>query len=248
MTAPSAALVDDHPLFPLETALVPGVALTVRVFEPRYLTLVGRLGLAADGDRVSIGRAGPLGHFGVVLVERGSEVGGGDERRSVGVAVAVRRAAPAEGRWLLELTALRRCRVERWLPDDPHPRGVVRVLDDETPDPGPDGAELVATVVGELLRLVRLVRVLGPTRWVVGAPLRHLHGPRPPRVDPSDPRSLTELSWWVAATAPLGPLDRQSLLEAPDPVTRLVRARRLLGEAADLAERLGPADGAGTLG
>ncbi|MEN3314917.1 MAG: uncharacterized protein V7605_1151, partial [Acidimicrobiaceae bacterium] len=54
-------------MFPLGTVLFPGLALPLHVFEPRYQSLVQA---CLDGD----------GHFGIVLIERGSEVGGGDVR------------------------------------------------------------------------------------------------------------------------------------------------------------------------
>ncbi|HEY6451084.1 MAG TPA: LON peptidase substrate-binding domain-containing protein [Steroidobacteraceae bacterium] len=48
------------PLFPLHTVLFPGGLLPLRVFEPRYLDMVGRCLRSGDG-------------FGVVLIEDGSD-------------------------------------------------------------------------------------------------------------------------------------------------------------------------------
>src|SRR5439155_458702 len=59
------------PMFPLGTVLFPFVVLPLHVFEPRYRALT-RDCLAGSGE------------FGVVLIERGLEVGGGDERFPVG--------------------------------------------------------------------------------------------------------------------------------------------------------------------
>src|SRR5690606_41668577 len=66
-------------MFPLGSPLLPGSTIRLQVFEPRYLTMVADL-LAADapGDRP------PALEFGVVLIERGHEVGGGDVRSSIG--------------------------------------------------------------------------------------------------------------------------------------------------------------------
>ena len=50
------------PLFPLSTVLYPGGPLLLRVFEPRYLSMVSRCMREEHG-------------FGVVLIEQGSEVG-----------------------------------------------------------------------------------------------------------------------------------------------------------------------------
>ena len=55
------------PMFPLGTVLLPGAVLPLHVFEPRYRQLVQDC-LAGEPE------------FGVVLIERGSEVGGGDQR------------------------------------------------------------------------------------------------------------------------------------------------------------------------
>lgn len=50
------------PLFPLHTVLVPGGALDLRVFEPRYLDLVRECGRSGSG-------------FGVCLIAQGGEAG-----------------------------------------------------------------------------------------------------------------------------------------------------------------------------
>ncbi|HXQ64709.1 MAG TPA: LON peptidase substrate-binding domain-containing protein [Steroidobacteraceae bacterium] len=52
------------PLFPLGTVLFPGGPLSLRIFEPRYIDMVGRCLRAQSG-------------FGVVLVVDGGETGGG---------------------------------------------------------------------------------------------------------------------------------------------------------------------------
>ncbi len=53
---------DALPLFPLRTVLVPGAALGLRVFEPRYLDLVRECGRRGGG-------------FGICLILAGGEVG-----------------------------------------------------------------------------------------------------------------------------------------------------------------------------
>ena len=63
-------------MFPLGSVLFPHAVLPLHVFEPRYLALVERC-LAGDQE------------FGVVLIERGSEVGGGDVRFSVGTVTRI---------------------------------------------------------------------------------------------------------------------------------------------------------------
>src|SRR6478672_4324189 len=74
------------PMFPLGTVLLPFAHLPLHIFEPRYRALVKDC-LAGDGE------------FGVVLIERGHEVGGGDVRFGVGtVARIVQTAELPDGR------------------------------------------------------------------------------------------------------------------------------------------------------
>ena len=69
------------------------------------------------------------GRFGVVLIERGFEVGGGDQRFGVGtVARIVEAARTPDGRYLLATVGTERFRVEAWLDDDPFPRAEIDVL------------------------------------------------------------------------------------------------------------------------
>ena len=63
-------------MFPLGSVLLPGVVMPLHIFEPRYRALARR---CLEGDR----------RFGVVLIERGSEVGGGDVRCGVGTRAEV---------------------------------------------------------------------------------------------------------------------------------------------------------------
>src|SRR6476646_7825142 len=111
------------PMFPLGTVLFPHALLPLRVFEPRYRVMTERV-LKAERE------------FGVVLIERGSEVGGGDTRFDVGTVARVVRAQelPDSG-YALATVGLRRIRVTRWLPDDPYPLAeVTDVVEPVQPD------------------------------------------------------------------------------------------------------------------
>ena len=120
-------------MFPLGSVLFPGGALPLHIFEPRYQALVR--------DCIEA----PAHEFGVVLIDRGSEVGGGEARRDVGVvARMVQVAQLAEDRFAVVALGTRRLRVVEWLPDDPYPRAVVEDWPDE---PGDDDDEaLIADV------------------------------------------------------------------------------------------------------
>ena len=76
-------------MFPLGSVLLPGMLLPLHVFEPRYRAMVDRC-LAGDHE------------FGVVLIERGREVGGGDVRTSAGTLARIAEARQfPDGRWAL---------------------------------------------------------------------------------------------------------------------------------------------------
>src|SRR3954464_4728260 len=101
------------PMFPLGTVLFPHALLPLHVFEERYRRMTERV-LRGDGE------------FGVVLIERGSEVGGGDTRFDVGtVARIVRAQQLPDGGYALATVGLRRIRAAVWLADDPYPQAQV---------------------------------------------------------------------------------------------------------------------------
>src|SRR5438477_8255812 len=113
------------PMFPLGTVLLPYAHLPLHIFEPRYRALVKDV-LAGDGE------------FGVVLIERGHEVGGGDARFPVGtVARVVQTAELPDGRWLVDAVGTERFRVTEWLPEDPYPQALIEPVDDEAADADP---------------------------------------------------------------------------------------------------------------
>src|SRR5688500_16810525 len=129
------------PMFPLGTVLLPFAHLPLHIVEPRYRALV-KDGLAGDGE------------FGVVLIERGQEVGGGDVRFGVGtVAKIIQTAELPDGRWLLDAVGTERFRITEWLPDDPYPLAMIESLDDAPSDTDAEAAER-RTAVERLLRQV----------------------------------------------------------------------------------------------
>lgn len=191
----------DHvelPMFPLGSVLLPGMLLPLHVFEDRYRVLVERV-LAGDGA------------FGVTLIERGSEVGGDDVRADIGCLARVLDAEQQpDGRWYLVAVGTDRIRVDEWLADDPHPRATVSTAFDAAPWGGtPDEWAATVEAFETLIELVE--RVSGG-----------IVAPRVTLVD--DPAVAT---FQMAATAPIGPLDRQRVLAADTAEARMV----LLAEA-----------------
>jgi Lon protease-like protein len=194
-------------MFPLGSVLFPHAQLPLHVFEPRYRTLTETC-LAGDGE------------FGVVLIERGSEVGGGDTRFSVGTVARIAAAGRLpDGRYLLAAVGTTRLRVRQWLSDDPFPRAEVELLDESDPSAGADEART------EVERL--LVRVLAMSAEL---------GDAPPAIAVELHDDPAQAAFEAAAAAPIGPLDAQRLLELDDPGTRLAELRGLLAEQAELLE------------
>ncbi len=196
-------------MFPLGAVLFPSAVLPLHVFEPRYRALAEAC-LAGEPE------------FGVVLIERGSEVGGGDVRFRVGtVARIVEAAQLPDGRYVLATVGTQRFRIDSWLTEDPYPRAEVTRI--EEPEPTPDVAlELRRNEVERLL-----IRVLA-MRAELGEPSAGIDV----QLDP-DPLFA---SFGVAALAPIGPLDGQRLLELDDPGARLEALHRLLADEAGLLE------------
>jgi Lon protease-like protein len=199
-------------MFPLGTVLFPHGVLPLHVFEPRYRTLVDDV-LARDAPE-----------FGVVLIERGSEVGGGDARFRIGTLARVVDAQQLpDGRSGLVTVGTRRFRVDRWLPDDPYPRAEIEVLAE--PPAGAGDAERRDAVERALHRVIGLAAELGARV-----------GTEPPALA-ADP---VRAGWEAAALAPIGPLDALDILGIDDPSTRLDRLAGALRAAGDLlALRLG---------
>ena len=198
-------------MFPLGTVLVPGQGLSLHVFEPRYRALVESC-MAGDGC------------FGVVLIERGSEVGGGDVRFDVGTVARISEIAQSpDGRYAVAAVGTDRFRVVQRLPDDPFPRAEIEVLSD--PDSG------AAALAGREGVVAGFQRVLDAARSA---------GAEIPADLVSADRALADdpirAGWDAVALAPIGPLDVLVILCEDDPVARLDQVVAALADAAELLE------------
>jgi len=187
-------------MFPLSAVLFPHASMPLHVFEPRYRELL-RDCLAGDN------------RFGIVLIERGSEVGGGDMRSRLGTRGVITQAVELpDGRWVLEIEGEARVAVEEWLPDDPYPVALVR---DAAPAPPPGDA---APLVGAAGQRVRRARALLAEQG--GAP------PLAPDLALDGGGDADRAAWQLCAVAPLSAYDAQRLLAADGAPERL----RLLAE------------------
>jgi uncharacterized protein len=197
------------PMFPLGTVLFPHAVLPLHIFEERYRALVET---CLRGD----------GRFGVVLIERGYEVGGGDSRFDVGtVARIVEAARTPDGRYLLATIGTERLRIKKWLDDDPFPRAEVDVIGE--PKRVADDA---ATRRHDVQRLLGRVLAMSAELGERAAPVDSA------QLDDDPVRASFE----AAAVAPIGPLDAQRLLELDDPRQRFDQLERLLVDAAEVLE------------
>jgi Lon protease-like protein len=214
LSGPSGELTlvaETLPMFPLGIVLVPEGIIPLHVFEPRYRTML---------DDVMTGE----GHFGVVLIERGSEVGGGDLRMDVGTMARVINANQlADDHWLVVVMGTGRIRVKRWLPDDPYPLAEVSKFPDE-PGSSVDRRQWVA-LKGQMRRALAGLTELGDTVACSSFELG------------DDPAAG---SFQLAGFGPFSDFDRQRVLATPGVSGRCVLLTELLDEVEVLIKlRLG---------
>jgi Lon protease-like protein len=183
-------------MFPLGSVLFPGMPLPLRIFEPRYVAMLSSVLAETEQE------------FGVVLIERGSEVGGGDVRFEVGTAARVVSVEQTADSIELLATGEARFAVVQWLQDDPFPRAQVRdlaplELDESTPSELDAAEAVVRATISRASEFVKLP-------W------------------PADIELSPELAlriWQVAGIAPLNSLDQYALLRsssASELLTRVV--------------------------
>jgi Lon protease-like protein len=190
------------PMFPLGTVLFPHMPLRLRVFEERYLIMLSEL-LKANDLR-----------FGVVLIERGHEVGGGEQRFGIGTIAELLRVTADEGFVNVAAHGAERIEVIDWLDDAPHPRANVRVLPNLVWDPD------LVTLRDKADRVVRRTLAVASefteNIWPADIELS------------ADP---VEASWQLAGIAPLGALDQLALLGCPTLTELLTKLIKLTEEA-----------------
>jgi Lon protease-like protein len=149
---------------------------------------------AIEGDR----------SFGVVLIERGPEVGGGEVRFDVGTRAQIVQAGILEGeRMAVVAVGTERLSVVSWLEDDPYP--VATTVDKAPATDHGDLSRPVAEAVRAWRKVAALASELGAD---VGAAELTL---------PVDPQ---EALWALCSVSPLELIDRQQLLELDDPLHR----------------------------
>ncbi len=175
-------------MFPLGSVLFPAMPLALQVFEERYLKMMGAI---LDAEE-------PV--FGVVLIERGSEVGGGDQRFDLGTTARVLQIEAPEGPLQVVAKGDRRFRVVSWLDEDPYPQAEVEFLEEFPID------EVETSVLESAEKVVR-----DTLSYLLEL---DLSVPWPTDIELAD--DPVARAWQLAGIAPLGTLDHQDLLESDD--------------------------------
>lgn len=204
----------EMPMFPLGSVLFPHGALPLHIFEQRYQQLLNH---ALEGDR----------RFGVVLITRGSEVGGGEQRTTIGTTAHIDQYQRFDdGRAAVISTGGQRIEVVEWLEDAPYPRAIVRE------DP-------VKPVIAEDRRLFAAARQSFEDLIELGHRLGRLES-----TPDSDWESDVEhASWQLAGRSPCTALDQYSILAAPTRSERLIKIDELLKEVYTDLELMGRLEG-----
>jgi Lon protease-like protein len=201
-------------MFPLESALLPYQDLPLRIFEPRYSALV----------RHCLDSGEP---FGVVLIARGREVGGGDSRCDVGSLTRITECVDhGSGRYALLCRTAERIRVCEWLPDDPYPRAVVEIWPDEPGDPVTEAQilEIADRVMALFERIAQARGVELPGRDVVLG------------YDEAGTDDAAQRLFILASRIPIGIADRYTVLSAPSAADRLVALREAVDSLTEMVE------------
>jgi Lon protease-like protein len=159
--------------------------LSLRIFEERYLKLLGDL-IAEENPE-----------FGVVLIEKGPEVGGGEKRLPIGTIASVLDIGTLEQFYGIESVGSQRFRVNAWLPDDPYPMADIDFL----PDLIWDDSLMPARVHLEtkVRKLLAFASEFGDLQYGSDTELSD---------DPMD------ACWQLAGVLPVGQLDQMDLLNS----------------------------------
>lgn len=182
------------PVFPLGSVIFPTMVIPLQIFEPRYRVMMSHL---MEGD----------GKFASVWIERGQEVGGGDQRTDVGTLIHVQEATElADGRWMMLGVGLQRISVTTWLDEDPYPRAEIQ--------PWPDSFE--GTAGASDPSLIDSLQ-LAVAKWHAAVEQGGQSVADLPDLNPSPDIATHQLS----ALLPLASQDGHRLLCAPGPRERL---------------------------
>jgi Lon protease-like protein len=153
--------------------------------------------------------------FGVVLIERGSEVGGGDKRFDVGTTARVLQIEAPDGPLQVLARGGQRFRVTQWLDEDPYPQAEIEFLEEfDATDIEGDALEQAEQSVRSTLSFLKELDLSLP--W-------------PTDIELSE--DLVQRAWQLAGIAPLGTLDHQDLLQSEGVNQLLLDTQRIVDDA-----------------
>ena len=197
------------PMFPLGTVLLPAMPLSLRIFEERYLKLLGDL-VTSDNPE-----------FGVVLIERGQEVGGTDKRMNIGTIASVTNIGTLDEFYGLESVGAQRFRVNAWWPDDPYPLADIDLLPDLIWDETLAPARVhLETKVRSLLAFAS---EFGDLQY--GADTEFSDDP-------------IDACWQMAGVLPIGQLDHRDLLQSVSAEELISRTLEIVNTADETLKRM----------
>jgi Lon protease-like protein len=203
----------EIPMFPLGTVLFPYMPVALRLFEQRYLVMLAHM-LEAEQPQ-----------FGVVLIERGQEVGGGEHRFQLGTLALISEMAGGEGFVAVNAEGGSRFEVTGWLNDDPYPRAEIRFLEPLEWDSSLQS--LRDETEQAVRRALAVASEFTEQRWASVVELS------------TDP---LEACWQLAGIAPVGELDQLKFLGA---ISMEELLTTVLERATDAAESFASAWSAG---
>lgn len=195
------------PMFPLGLTLLPGMALPLRLFEPRYLQMYADI---IDEKR----------EFGVVLIERGIESGEANTTYDVGcVAYIVGSGVHEDGTIALVAIGRSRLRVAEWKESDPYPLAAVEDLDDEPLTE--EGMQYLESAANRLPGLLAVAAELNPELEA-----------EPPELSEDPGQAIYQL----AQLAGLQAYDLQRVLEAETTDGRAELVDELMSETVEMIQ------------
>lgn len=183
------------PQFPVGSVLMPYMPLALRVFEPRYLKLMGDL----------VGSENPV--FGVPLHPQRVAAGEQPERLTIGTVAKVDDFGMTGDFLGITATGTKRFVVTKWLEPYPYPRAEVAYLPDLTWDDKFDSQRMSLEL--EVRSLLSRASAYGEMLWEADTEIS------------DDPIAAV---WQLAAMLPVPPQEQHTMLESEDLETLLETA------------------------
>ncbi len=191
------------PMFPLGSVFLPGDIVPLRIFEPRYVEMMQKM-LAGQTELDM--------SFASVLIARGSEVGGEDQRRRLGVVVHIEQCiATPEGGYGIVGLASDVVEIDEWLTDAPYPQAKITIRPDLTSAEGSANdlqqrVKVAANGINQMLQ-----QMYGPNTQSSILGSDYLDAVELERML-ANSETLNDALWFVARHLPAGPDIRYDFL------------------------------------